>query len=103
MAVPFYSKTARMSETIALDFSDVLPTGVTIASAIASARVFRSGVNATSEIFPNGTTCTIIGSNKVASIRADGGDAGVLYEIYILATFSDGQTSDGYSRLMVDE
>lgn len=102
MAIPFYQKTSRMSPTIALDFSDQIATGLTLTSAVASAKKFKDGSNATSTLFPSSTTCTI--SGKVASIRVAGaGAVGTLYEIFILATLSDGQTLDGYARLMVDE
>lgn len=99
--MPFWSKTPQMQIGCGLDFSDSLPSGLTISSCVCSATAFLDDSNATSEILSGGTNADINGS--VATILVSQGEAGVLYNLKFVATLSDNQVVVGLGKVMVDE
>ena len=98
--VPFFHKTPTETRPIALDFTDDLPSGVTIVSGTAAARKRVDETAAASLL--SGSDLTISGAGKVATINAIGGDRGVHYEVIFSLTLSDSTTRQGFARVMVD-
>lgn len=102
--VPFFTKTPTAVFTVGLDFTDEIPAeGVTLASGTVSARQRKSEVDATSTLFPGGTSVTVDEDANTGKIAVQAGTKGVWYDIFFEMTCSNGHIIPGKVVLFVDE
>jgi len=94
----FSPKTPTEQELFGFDFSRLLPSGVTISSAVVTATVI-DGTDADPSAMISGSA-TISGS--LVSQLVIGGVAGVTYCLKCAATFSDGQVPELHDDLAVE-
>lgn len=82
-----FSKQPAEQYSIAFDYTDRLPTGRTITSALVSATIISSGADATGTVI--GTpTATVVGNEARFTIQA--GTTGVDYKITVTLTLDNG-------------
>lgn len=98
---PFYAKRVFEKITIGLDFTDDIPSGVTISSGVASAKKRYDNSDATSALLADGTTVTV--SGLTGSIVVSAGAVGTWYEVYLQMQLSDGQKREGMALVFVDQ
>lgn len=98
--IPFYTKSPTERFTIGLDFTQELPSGVTLTSGICVAINRKTEAVATSVLLANGTTVTI--SGNIGKISIDGGVSGTWYEVHFTMTCSSSTTLKGKAVVFVE-
>jgi len=98
MAVHFQEKRVNEAFTVELDFTNILPTGRSVASGTVGAIDTSDGSNADAIL---GSTTATIDSNK-AQVRVLNGSTNKLYKAVFVATLDNADTLEGDIFFRVD-